>query len=131
MYEVSLDTLKPGDPVLISERNGLSKGTLQSITPAGNYKVSQKTAAGIPGETTRIFNKSGWERGCGTWSLVSLRVFDKTIWENEIQRRKRIKLLLGVDKVLWRKLPNEALEKILEIVNASQKEETEEKFFHD
>jgi hypothetical protein len=123
--EIRLDQLKPGDLVLVHESRGsYSKGTLHSITPAGNYKIAQKS---MGKENLRIFNKNGIERGCTTWCMVALHVFNEQFWQEELVRRKRVKLLTGIEKIIWRNLSTEVLENVLEDVN---KDVAEKEFLH-
>jgi hypothetical protein len=115
--KTSLIDLIAGDEVIICEGYGTrTRATIQSITPAANFKVIQKGFTGSGVDTVRIFNKNGRERGSDIWHGAFLEPFDKAVWDWELSRRKRVRLTKAIREIVWDAYDNEVLEKVLAIL---------------
>ena len=121
MNNKKISDLVVGDQVLISESTWYTRGTIQSITPAGTFKISQNVYTEVNGQTIgkeviRPFLKSGVEQGAGTWRIVSIIPFDLEIWNSELERRHRKRLINLIRDTDWYTVPTELLESVSRVI---------------
>lgn len=122
------ELLEVGARLMVGESYGFhgrrhKPGTVTRKTPGGQVIVT--VDAYPPHGTIQhkvVFNANGWEKGAGgSYCGRSLEPFDQSVLDDEVRRDRISKLRRRVEDFnTWRKLPDEVIEKVCEVLDKEQ-----------